>query len=76
MNEAAWERAIAKRDVIIRRQAEEIAALKQQVARLYSPAPPSKSRLRNFLRGVGKYAKIPRCEPHPFLCQYCNDMIS
>ena len=36
MNEAAWEREVAKRDEIIRQQAEEIAALKQEVAELKS----------------------------------------
>jgi hypothetical protein len=34
MNRAAWRREIAERDEIIRRQAEEIAALKQQAANM------------------------------------------
>jgi uncharacterized protein (DUF3084 family) len=34
MNEAAWEQEIAKRDEIIRRQADEIAALTKQGASL------------------------------------------
>ena len=36
MNEAAWEQEIAKRDEIIRRQADEIAALKREVTELKS----------------------------------------
>ena len=58
MNEAAWEREIAKPDEIIRRQADEIAALTKQAASLQQEVSELKSLLQE--KASTKDTKKPR----------------
>jgi len=57
MNRAAWRREIAERDEIIRRQAEEIAALKQQAANMQREIAELKALLKD--KASAKDAKRP-----------------
>jgi hypothetical protein len=57
MNEATWKRAIAERDEIIRRQAEEIAAWKQQTAGMQQEIAELKALLKE--KAAAKDAKRP-----------------
>src|SRR5664280_1418115 len=61
MNEAAWEREIAKRNEIIRRQADEIAALTKQGASLQQEVMEIKSLLKEKADAKNaKNAKKPK----------------